>query len=290
LNTNFRVLSFSNPFAETNTSYFHKSIGGYHGAKLKRYQELVDFYINDEMMKVRQEFINKEIVKRPEIMAQYQETKDPQAQMQIIEGFFQATNFDSVVLQKNFTPVLNMLNTKYFISGKGVKATSNPNANGAAWFVSAVKQVKNSNEEMEALGKNNLSNTAIVNKEFSNYLAPLDKIDSTATISLSKYGVNELAYTSNSTIPMNAVFSEIYYSDGWNCYIDGKKTDKIFRSNYILRGAMIPAGKHSITWKFEPETYYSSNNYSMIGSIGLILSCLLIFGLNLIQSLISRDL
>ena len=278
LNTNFRVLSFSNPFAETNTSYFHKSIGGYHGAKLKRYQELVDFYINDEMMKVRQEFINKEIVKRPEIMAQYQETKDPQAQMQIIEGFFQATNFDSVVLQKNSTPVLNMLNTKYFISGKGVKATSNLNANGAAWFVSAVKQVKNSNEEMEALGKNNLSNTAIVNKEFSQYLAPLDKIDSTATISLSKYGVNELAYTSNSTIPMNAVFSEIYYSEGWNCYIDGKKTDKIFRANYILRGAMIPAGKHSITWKFEPTSFKKASSYSMIGSLLLLLSLGLVVG------------
>ncbi|NBW29881.1 MAG: hypothetical protein EBR35_01275 [Flavobacteriales bacterium] len=278
LNTNFRVLSFSNPFAETNTSYFHKSIGGYHGAKLKRYQELVDFYINDEMMKVRQEFINKEIVKRPEIMAQYKESKDPQAQMQIIEGFFQATNFDSVVLQKNFTPVLNMLNTKYFISGKGVKATSNPNANGAAWFVSAVKQVNNSNEEMKALGKNNLSNTAIVNKEFSKYLAPLNKFDSTATISLSKYGVNELAYTSNSTIPMNAVFSEIYYSDGWNCYIDGKKTDKIFRANYILRGAMIPAGKHSITWKFEPVSFKKASGYSMIGSLLLLLSLGLVVG------------
>jgi uncharacterized membrane protein len=270
LNTNFRVLSFSNPFAETNTSYFHKSIGGYHGAKLKRYQELVDFYINDEMMKVRQEFINKEIVKRPEIMAQYQETKDPQAQMQIIEGFFQATNFDSVVLQENFTPVLNMLNTKYFISGKGVKATSNPNANGAAWFVSAVKQVENSNEEMEALGKNDLSNTAVVNKEFSKDLAPLNKFDSTATISLSKYGVNELAYTSNSTIPMNAVFSEIYYSDGWNCYIDGKKTEKIFRANYILRGAMIPTGKHKIVWKFEPISFKKASGFSMIGSLLLL--------------------
>jgi hypothetical protein len=270
LNTNFRVLSFSNPFAETNTSYFHKSIGGYHGAKLKRYQELVDFYINDEMMKVRQEFINKEIVKRPEIIAQYQETKDPQAQMQIIEGFFQATNFDSVVLQENFTPVLNMLNTKYFISGKGVKATSNPNANGAAWFVSAVKQVNNSNEEMKALGKNNLSNTAIVNKEFSKYIAPVDKIDSTATISLSKYGVNELAYTSNSTIPMNAVFSEIYYSDGWNCYIDGKKTDKIFRANYILRGALIPAGNHKIVWKFEPISFKKASGFSMFGSLLLL--------------------
>jgi hypothetical protein len=285
LNTNFRVLSFSNPFAETNTSYFHKSIGGYHGAKLKRYQELVDFYINDEIMKVRQEFINKEIVKRPEIMAQYQETKDPQAQMQIIEGFFQATNFDSVVLQKNFTPVLNMLNTKYFISGKGVKATSNPNANGAAWFVSAVKQVKNSNQEMEALGKNNLSNTAIVNKDFSKYLAPLDKMDSTATISLSKYGVNELEYTSNSTIPMNAIFSEIYYSDGWNCYIDGNKTDKIFRANYILRGALIPAGKHSITWKFEPESFIQGSIYSSVFSFLTLILFLGISGFELKKKL-----
>ena len=125
---------------------------------------------------------------------------------------------------------------------------------------------------MEALGKNNLSNTAIVNKEFSKDLAPLNKIDSTATISLSKYAVNELAYTSNSTFPMNAVFSEIYYSDGWNCYIDGKKTDKIFRANYILRGAMIPAGKHSITWKFEPVSFKKASGYSMIGSLLLLLS------------------
>ena len=131
---------------------------------------------------------------------------------------------------------------------------------------------------MEALGKNDLSNTAIVNKEFSKYLAPLDKIDSTATISLSKYGVNELAYTSNSTIPMNAVFSEIYYSDGWNCYIDGKKTEKIFRANYILRGAMIPAGKHSITWKFEPISFKKASGYSMIGSLLLLLSLGLVIG------------
>jgi hypothetical protein len=176
---------------------------------------------------------------------------------------------------------LNMLNTKYFISGKGVKATFNPNANGAAWFVSAVKQVKNSNEEMEALVKNNLSNTAIVNKEFSNYLAPLDKMDSTATISLSKYGVNELAYTSYSTIPMNAVFSEIYYSDGWNCYIDGKKTDKIFRANYILRGAMIPAGKHKIVWKFEPESFIKGSTYASIFSIFLLLTFFGVSGLEL---------
>jgi hypothetical protein len=237
------------------------------------------------MIKVRQEFINKEIVKRPEIMAQYQETKDPQAQMHIIEGFFQATNFDSVVLQENFTPVLNMLNTKYFISGKGVKATFNPNANGAAWFVSAVKQVKNSNEEMEALGKNDLSNTAVVNKEFSKDLAPLNKIDLTATISLSKYGVNELAYTSNSTIPMNAVFSEIYYSDGWNCYIDGKKTEKIFRANYILRGAMIPAGKHKITWKFEPESFIKGSIYSSVFSFLTLILFLGISGFELKKKL-----
>jgi uncharacterized membrane protein YfhO len=85
------------------------------------------------------------------------------------------------------------------------------------------------------------------------------------------------------------VFSEIWYPEGWNCYIDGKKTDKVFRANYILRGALIPAGKHKIDWKFEPQTYYTSNTYSMIGSIGLVLSCLLIFGMNLKNNLLPKD-
>jgi uncharacterized membrane protein YfhO len=95
--------------------------------------------------------------------------------------------------------------------------------------------------------------------------------------------------TTDSKSELPAVFSVICYPEGWNFYIDGKKTDKIFRANYVLRGAIIPAGKHKIEWKFEPQTYYSSNNYSMIGSIGLILSCLLIFGLNIKQNLASKD-
>lgn len=270
LNTDFRVLSFSNAFAETTTSYFHKSIGGYHGAKLKRYQEIIDFYINDEMMKVRQEFINNEIVKHPDAMAQYKEAKDNQQQMQVIENFFQTTNFDSVLLTSNFTPVLNMLNTKYFVSGKNVAATINSHANGEVWFVSNVKAVKTNNDEMLALKDFNSKNTVVVNtKEFPN--VKMGKPDTNSTISLTKYGTNVLSYASNSKIELPAVFSEIWYPEGWNCYIDDKKTDKIFRANYVLRGAIIPAGKHKIEWKFEPASYNTGATYSMISSILLLL-------------------
>ncbi|NBR16297.1 MAG: hypothetical protein EBU01_17205, partial [Crocinitomicaceae bacterium] len=206
LNSDYRVLSFSNPFAETTTSYFHKSIGGYHGAKLKRYQEIVDFYINDEMMKVRQEFINKEIVKHPEVMAQYSQAKG-QEQMQVIENFFQTTNFDSVQLASNYTPVLNMLNTKYFISGKEVAATVNPNANGAAWFTNELKTVNSTNDEMTALKDFNSKTTAVVNtKEFP--AVKVGSVDTNATITLTQYGTDVLTYTSNSKTELPAVFSE----------------------------------------------------------------------------------
>ena len=274
LNSDYRVLSFSNAFAETTTSYFHKSIGGYHGAKLKRYQEIVDFYINDEMMKVRQEFINKEIVKRPEVMAQYSQAKGQQEQMQVIENFFQSTNFDSVQLASNYTPVLNMLNTKYFISGKEVAATVNPNANGAAWFTNDVKAVNSTNDEMSALKDFNSKTTAVVNTtEFPT--VKVGNIDTNATITLTQYGTDVLTYASNSKTELPAVFSEIYYPAGWNCYIDGKSTNATFRANYILRGAMIPAGKHKIEWKFEPQSFSKGATYSSIFSI---LTLLLFFG------------
>lgn len=271
LNTNYRVLSFSNPFAETNTSYFHKSIGGYHGAKLKRYQELVDFYIFDELNR-----INREIGMAKNIKFQaYGMTGI--VTNENAEQIFDTIQVDEIAVTDS-NAVLNMLNTKYLIVDRTKNPVKNTNANGAAWFVTDVKQVKNSNEEMKALGENDLSNTAIVNKEFNSYLAPINKIDTNATISLSKYDVNSLTYSSNSTLPMNAVFSEVYYAEGWNCYIDGKKTDKVFRANYILRAANIPAGKHKIEWKFEPESFKKASNFSMIGSILLLLSLGLVIG------------
>ena len=90
-------------------------------------------------------------------------------------------------------------------------------------------------------------------------------------ITLTKYGTNSLQYSSESKTELPAVFSEIWYPEGWNCYIDGKKTDKIFRANYVLRGVIIPAGKHKIEWKFEPTSYNTGSTFSLIGSLLLLL-------------------
>lgn len=278
LNSDYRVLSFANPFNETKTSYFHKSVGGYHGAKLKRYQELIDFYLSEEIMKLRQEFINNEIVRHPDVLMKYQTEKDPNVKSQIIEQFFQTTNFDSVQVKSDLTPVLNMLNTHYFISGKDIKATKNKHANGAAWFVSSIKKVQSSNEEMLGLGKLNNKETALVNaKETQIALKDRYQMDSSSTIKLTKYGTNELNYSVNNKNELPAIFSEIYYPDGWNCYADGKQIET-FRADYLLRGALIPAGTKTVVWKFEPESFFLASKIALIGSILLLLSVLFILG------------
>ena len=245
LNSDYRVLWLGDPpiitpFNETQTSYYHKSIGGYHGAKLKRFQELVDFYISREYG----------------LLFQYHSQMGPQI--------------------FRYTPILNMLNTKYVITNPDEGALFNPMSQGNAWYVSNIKSVKTADEEIQALGDSSidLRTTAVIHKEFKNIKVP-ENIDS-AKISLTKYGLNHLVYDAYSEFAGPVVFSEIYYPEGWNCYIDGKKVDD-FRANYILRGVMVPAGKHKIEWKFEPKSMETGSLISGIGSALLILSCLAIF-------------
>jgi hypothetical protein len=261
LNTNYRVLSFSNPFAETTTSYFHKSIGGYHGAKLKRYQEIADFYIFDEMNR-----INKEIS-----MA-----KNMKLQVYGMNGMVTNENakqvFDTIQINEiavtDSNAVLNMLNTKYLVLDRTKEPIKNVNANGAAWFVGKMKIVNSSNEEMKSLEGLNSKEEAIFNKKEFPSIALKSRYskDSTATVKLTNYGTNVLKYSSNSTTELPAIFSEVYYPEGWNCYVDGEQIET-FRANYILRGAMIPAGKHNIEWKFEPASYLKGSRYASIFSI-----------------------
>ena len=278
LNSNFRVLHLNNPFNESNTSYYHKSIGGYHGAKLKRYQELIDFYIFNEI-----QAINSQIgAKKNEKINFYM--RDPQfasirslpeeqqkKQMQLI--------YDTISIQniKAETPILNMLNTKYVVTNKGVNPVENSNKNGNCWFVEKLKPVGSANKEMLALKEINLKNEAVV---------PSSQIKKSSwsktnkdSIYMTKYGTNNISYSSVSKSALPAIFSEVYYPDGWNCYVDGKKVET-FRANYVLRGAIIPAGKHKIEWKFEPQTFYTSSAISLIGSILLFLGCGFIFGSN----------
>mgnify|MGYP000038252959 CR=1 FL=1 len=222
--SHFRVGNFSvNPINDGSTSYFHQSIGGYHAAKLGRYQELFDFQI-----------------------------------------------------AKNNMQVLNMLNTKYFIipTDKGQKqAQRNSKANGNAWFVKNVKVVDSANEEMLALDSINTKKEVVINRKElleiynSNYKTKFQK-DSTATINLVNYDVTTLTYQSKTEKEQFAVFSEIYYKDGWNAYLDGKLQPH-FRVNYVLRGMIIPAGKHKIEFKFEPKVIQQGKIISLT-SYGLL--------------------
>jgi len=223
--SHFRVGNFAvDPMQDGTTSFFHQSIGGYHAAKMGRYQELFDFQI-----------------------------------------------------AKNNMEVLNMLNTKYFIvpdKDGQQQVQQNPDANGNVWFVDGIKVVNSTNKEMQALDSLQTKKEAVINDyEFgSRFKAtgiPIFKNDSTATIELLNYDVTTLSYQSKTVTEQFAVFSEIYYADGWNAYIDGKLTP-YFRVNYVLRGMIIPAGKHTIEFKFEPKVIEQGKLISL-GSYLLLL-------------------
>ena len=178
-------------------------------------------------------------------------------------------------ITKNNTEVLNMLNTKYIIQTDSTGAafpTSNPNANGNAWFVQKVKFVNSPDEEMKALDSLDTKNGAIVNqKEFGTQLKNTTFVkDSLATITMNSYKPNHLKYTSNNPNSGLAVFSEMYYADGWNAYIDGKKA-VYFRADYALRAMEIPSGKHSIEFKFEPQVVKTGSTIALISSVLMLL-------------------
>ena len=178
-------------------------------------------------------------------------------------------------ITKNNTEVLNMLNTKYIIQTDSTGAafpTSNPNANGNAWFVQKVKFVNSPDEEMKALDSLDTKNGAIVNqKEFGTQLKNTTFVkDSLATITMNSYKPNHLKYTSNNPNSGLAVFSEMYYADGWNAYIDGKKA-VYFRADYALRAMEIPSGKHTIEFKFEPQVVKTGSTIALVSSILMLL-------------------
>ena len=230
LSTDYRVLNLAvNTFKDASTSYFHKSIGGYHGAKMKRYQELIDYQIS-----------------------------------------------------KNNMGVLNMLNTKYFIlpskNKQQASAQINPNALGNAWFVKKYKIVADADSEIAALSNFKPATELIVDKRFKKQVEGFTyKNDSLANIKLIKYNPNDLKYISNSKVDQLAVFSEIYYDKGWDAFIDGKLSP-YFRANYVLRAMKVPAGKHTIEFKFEPKSYVIGNNISLASSSILILLLIGILG------------
>jgi hypothetical protein len=245
-NTNYRVFSLLNPFNDARVAYFHKSIGGYHGAKLQRYQELISFHLDRELR---------------EIVA----TMQSYPTRETLAATLQSTH------------VLNMLNTKYIIFNNDAGPLPNSASLGSAWFVEELTQVKNADEEITRLSEINPRYEALVDKRFAYQLSGFTyRTDSAAAIAVEEHLPNLVRYIYDSSTPQAVIFSEIYYEDGWNAYIDGQSAP-YFRANYVLRGMIVPEGAHTIEFRFEPETYAIAATTST--AAGLALSALVLLAL-----------
>jgi hypothetical protein len=240
---------------DARTSYFHKSLGGYHGAKLRRYQEMIDYPITQE-----RENLVKALTSQPTEFS--------------INGTLQSL------------PAINMLNTKYIIYDTGTEPIVNPYALGNAWFVQDVKLVNNADEEIAAVESFKPENTAIIDKRFESYLSshPFQPARD-GKIKLTSYSPNKLTYDYTASGDNLAVFSDIYYDKGWKAIVDGKEVPYI-RVDYILRGMVLPAGNHSLEFRFEPKSYYIGQKISLIASsvvILLVLGLLIYNGRQLVK-------
>ena len=239
----YRVLNLaSNTFNENETSYYHKSIGGYHAAKLRRYQEMIDQYIAKEMRDMQGAIVN------------------AQGDMTRVAG-------DSIY------PVLNMLNTKYVIlplQGGQTAPLLNPYAFGNAWFVDRISYVDNANAEIDAIGKLNLRHEAVADSKFKDILGEPAAQQSNAVVTLKKYEPNELTYTVDSQKGGIVVFSEVYYP-GWTATVDGTDTP-VGRVNYILRAINVKPGKHTVVLTFKPASVKNTETAAYVAYLLLVLA------------------
>jgi len=219
----YRVINLAtNTFNDASTSYYHKSIGGYHGAKLRRYQDVIDHYLSGR-------------------------TDD------------------------SYFKVLDMLNTKYIIYPKDNQMSYYPNfdAFGNAWIASDIQWVATPNEEIDAIATTDVKNVAIVNEEFKNLVADFKPSPAEGTIQLVDYKPNQLTYNFDSSKDELVVFSEIWTQKGWTMKIDGVESP-LFRADYILRSAIIPAGQHEIVMRYEPKIWKLGNTIQFITSFILV--------------------
>ena len=239
----YRVLNFAtSTFDDNNTSYWHKSVGGYHPAKLRRYQEMIEHHIS------------------PEMQAAYKAIATAGGEMDSVDA--------------NKFRILNMLNTKYFIFPAGQQRQTvpilNPHAYGNAWFVNKVQYVNNANEEIDALDSIIPTETAVVDARFKDVLkgATESYKDSLSSIRLTSYAPNRLTYETNNAQDGIAVFSEIYYPDGWHVTIDGQPAE-LARADYILRTMYVPAGQHTIEMRFDPTSLHVTEGIAY-GALALL--------------------
>ncbi len=229
----FRVYELRNPFNEARTSYFHSSLGGYHGAKLRRYQDLIEYCISPET----QELI---------------------------------TSFQSGTPDMGQFGVLNMLNTKYFVFGADTSnIIRNPAANGNAWFVNNVIAVSSPDEAISRTCEINTRREAVVNT--GEFELPGTTFSNAGSIEATEYSPDNITYRTQNSGEGLAVFSEIYYPEGWEATIDGEPA-QIIRANYVLRAMVIPAGEHTVAFTFRPDSYYIGDTIMFWSSIILILA------------------
>ncbi len=224
----YRVANLQNPWNDARTSYFHKSIGGYHGAKMRRYQDMIEYHLS------------------PEITTMIDSLK------------VGSTDFSSF-------GAINMLNTRYLLAGNTASAViKNDFANGNGWFVDQVIPVNTPDEEIDGLIEINTKKQALVNKNKFNMPTA-----GAGMVSLLEYAPNQLTYHVEARKAGLAVFSEIYYPDGWKAYIGEQEAD-ILQVNYILRGLQIPEGQHKVIFKFEPKAYTVGNSIMLVSNVLLL--------------------
>ena len=237
---NYRVLNLTvNIFNDASPSYFHKNIGGYHAAKMRRYQELINIHLDRE--------IN-----------------------DLISVLRQIRTEEELFDQLSKSPVLNMLNMRYVIINPNGEPIINPFANGNAWLVEKIHFAENADEEMLMLREIDTKREMVVDKEFIRDIPHTIIPDSTASIELISYKPMELKYRFQSTTDQMAVFSEIYYDKGWNAYINGEKVPHI-RANYLLRAMPLKAGNYEIEFRFEPQMVRIGDTLAIISSIIIVL-------------------
>ena len=245
-NLDYRVLNLaSNTFNENETSYYHKSVGGYHAAKLRRYQEMIEAYINPEMQS-------------------------------LFKGVSEAGGDMTQVNGDSICPVLNMLNTRYFIfplQGGQTVPIQNPYAYGNAWFVDKLDYVDNANDEIAAVGKIDLRHQAVADAKFKEQLGEATAQDTLSLVNITSYEPNRLTYDVSSDKGGVLVFSEIYYP-GWEAKVDGQPVE-LGRVDYILRALNIQPGKHEVELSFFPK---SVNATETVAYVAYVLLLLLVLG------------
>ena len=233
----FRVADITKDmFNDASTCYFHKSLGGYCGAKLRRYQDVITQYLNGELNQLR--------------------------------GAQSAPALLQTLAQQK---VLNMMNTKYVIYNPNAQPFENPFAMGNAWAVNNIRWVDTPNEEIDAIGDTDLEHTAIINKEFEQQVGSYQLTDSVrGQIELTEYLPNKLSYSFKASEDQLVVFSEIWTERGWKVYVDGQE-QPLLRANYLLRAALIPSGEHEIVMEYAPKAYSTGNAVSFASSLIMIL-------------------